>query len=76
MLDQDGHESLDRAENGSMNDDGTSEAGFDCLLLPNEIYIVKLVSLIQLSGHLLFGLLGLKLCGFLLFLGGILGLIL
>jgi hypothetical protein len=41
MLNQDGDEALDRAEDGSVDDDWAREAGLQLLLLPYELLLVE-----------------------------------
>ena len=76
MLDQDGHEALYRAENGSVDSHRSSEAGFEGLFVPHEVLIIALVFLKHLRGHLHFSLIIFVLSSLFLLFGRRLGLVL
>lgn len=51
VLDQDGHETLNRSEDGSMDHDWSGETWLDGLLLPLPVIGLVLISLVHLGHH-------------------------
>ena len=69
MLNQHGQETLDRAQNGPMHDDGSLEARLERVLRPNKVLVVHVVSLENLLLKLLLEVAFLQLLGVKLLLG-------